>query len=85
MNLNFTQKLYIYIQKISIGAQKIDGSTLKTFKKVINNFQIKDKANRSRFFQETFLVANTKFEIILKIFFLKFNNINMIFDKKKLI
>ena len=48
---------------------------------VIADFQIKDKVGRPRFFQETFLVANTKFEIILKIFFLKINNVNMSFNK----
>ena len=52
---------------------------------IIGDFQIKNKVNGSKFFQETFLIANIKFEIILKIFFLKINNINMLFNKKTLI
>ena len=49
---------------------------------VIANFQVEDKASRPRFFQETFLVANTKFEIIWKMFFLKLININILFGKE---
>ena len=49
---------------------------------VIATFQIKDKVNKFKFFQKTFLVANTKFVIILKIFFLKITNANMFFSKK---
>ena len=45
---------------------------------------MKDKANRPRFFQETFLVADTKFEVILGISFLKINNANILFSKKYL-
>ena len=52
---------------------------------VITNFQIENKVDRFRFFQKTFLVANTKFEIILGIFFLKINNANILFDEKTLI
>lgn len=58
--------------------------TLKTFKMVIINFLIKNKADRLRFFHKTFLVTNTKFKVILRMFFLKINNIYMLFDKKTL-
>ena len=51
---------------------------------VIANFQIENKVNKPRFFQKIFLVANTKFEIILRIFFLKLNNTNMSFSEKTL-
>ena len=51
---------------------------------MIIDFQIEDKANRPRFFQKTILVANTKFEVILKMLFLKFNNSDMSFDKETL-
>ena len=33
-----------------VGAQKIDSSTLETFKIVIIDFQVKDKVGRPRFF-----------------------------------
>ena len=43
---------------------------------------MRDKAGISRFFQNIFLVAETKFEAVLGIFFLKIYNTNMSFDKK---
>ena len=39
MNPKFAQKLSFKVWKTNIGAQKIDGSTLETFKMVIVNFQ----------------------------------------------
>ena len=52
---------------------------------VIVDFQIEDKANRPRFFQKTFLVADTKFKVILKMPFLKISNVDMSFGKEILI
>ena len=49
---------------------------------VIIDFQVEDKASRPRFFQEIFLVADTKFEVILGMFFLKISNANMSFDEE---
>ena len=82
MNPNFAQKLGFKIWKTNVGAQKIDSSALETFEMVIADFQIENKANRPRFFQETFLVADTKFEIILEMLFLKISNTDVSFDKK---
>ena len=45
---------------------------------------MEDKANRSRFFQETFLIANIKFEVILGILFLKLSNADVLFGEKAL-
>ena len=45
---------------------------------------MEDKVNRPRFFQETFLMANIKFEVILEMFFLKLNNADISFGKKTL-
>ena len=84
MNPNIARKLGFKIWKTNIRAQKIDGSALETFEMVIADFQVEDKANRPRFFQEAFLVANIKFEIILGIFFLKLCNADMSFSKKTL-
>ena len=84
MNPNFTRKLGLKVQKTNVGAQKIDGSALKTFGMVIADFQVEDKANRPRFFQETFLVADTKFEVILGIPFLKISNTDVSFDEETL-
>ena len=84
MNPTFAQKLGFYIWKINVGVQKIDGSNLETFRIVIADLKIEDKASRSRFFQEIFLVADTKFEAILRMSFLKISNANMLFSKKTL-
>ena len=82
MNLDYAQKLGLKIRRTYIGAQKIDGSTLETFKMIIANFQVEDKASRPKFFQETFLVADTKFEIILRMLFLKISNAEVSFGEK---
>ena len=49
---------------------------------IITNFQIKNKANRLKFFEKTFLIADIKFEVILKMFFLKISKIDILFGKK---
>ena len=49
---------------------------------VITNFQVKDKINKPRFFQKIFLVADIKFELILRMSFLKISNADILFDEK---
>ena len=80
----YIEKLGLKTRKTNVGAQKINGSALETFGMVIANFQIEDKGGRPRFFQETFLVANTKFEMILGMPFLKISNANMAFGEETL-
>ena len=65
----YVEKLGLKTRKTNVGAQKIDGAALKTFGIVIADFQVEDKGSRPRFFQETFLVANTKFEVVLRMLF----------------
>ena len=84
MSPAYIEKLGLKTWKINIGAQKIDGSTLKTFGMVIVDFQIEDKASRPKFFQKPFLVADTKFEMILGMLFLKISNANMLFGENTL-
>ena len=45
---------------------------------------MEDKSGRPRFFQETFLVANTKFEVILGMPFLKISNADVAFIERTL-
>ena len=82
MNPDYIWKLGLKIRKINIGAQKINSSALETFEIVIANFQVEDKASRPRFFQETFLVANIKFKVILGMLFLKISNANVLFGTR---
>ena len=51
---------------------------------VIADFQVEDKGDKPRFFQEIFLLANTKFEMILRMLFLKTSNANVAFHKETL-
>ena len=51
---------------------------------VITDFQVKNKASKPRFFQEIFLVANIKFEVILRIFYLKISNADISFGERTL-
>ena len=44
--------------------------------------QIENKGGKPRFFQEIFLVANTKFDVILGMLFLKISNTDMSFGKE---
>ena len=82
MNPNFAQRLSLKVWKTNVGAQKIDSSALETFEMVIADFQVEDKTNKPRFFQKMFLVADTKFEVILRMSFLKISNANVLFGKK---
>lgn len=84
INPDCTQKLCFKVQKTSIKAQKINNSTLETFEIAIANFQVEDKVDKPRFFQEIFLIADTKFEVVLEMFFLKLSNADVLFGKKTL-
>ena len=46
---------------------------------------MQDKTNRLRYFEEIFLLADTKVEMVLGILFLKFSIIDMSFGDKTLI
>ena len=50
--------------------QKIDGTTLDNYEIVVAAFLVTDKANRVRFFEETFLVANISSEVVFGMFFI---------------
>ena len=51
---------------------------------VIADFQVENKGGRPRFFQETFLVADTKFEVVLGMPFLKISNADVGFGEETL-
>ena len=81
MSPAYAERLGLKIWKTNVGAQKIDGSTLETFGMVIADFQVENKGGRLRFFQEIFLVADTKFEVVLRMLFLKMSNANVAFGE----
>ena len=84
MSPAYIKRLGLKTRKTNVGAQKIDGSTYKIFGMVIADFQVEDKVGRPRFYQKTFLIADTKFEVILGMPFLKLSNANMSFSEKTL-
>ena len=77
----YAKRLGLKTWKTNVKAQKIDGSALETFGMMIADFQVEDKSSRPRFFRETFLVADIKFEVVLGMLFLKISNANIAFGK----
>ena len=80
----YAKKLGLQTQKTNVEAQKNDGSSLDTFEMVIAGFQVLDKQDRTRFFQETFLLANTIIKIILGMLFFTVSNTDIQFAEKEL-
>ena len=73
-------KLGLSIWPTGIGAQKIDGSALKTYGMVIAGFLIQDKTGKIQFFEKTFLLADTSIEVVLGMPFLALSNADIQFD-----
>ena len=84
MILAYVAKLGLKVCSTNVGAQKIDNSLFIIFEMVIAGFQMIEKLNRERFFQKTFLLANTSMNIVLKMLFLIFSNLDVQFANKEL-
>ena len=82
MNPAYAKKLGILVRKIDVGAQKIDGSYLDTFSMATAGFLLQDKLGKVRFFQETFLVADTRMEVVLGMPFLILSNADIRFAER---
>ena len=76
----FAAKLGLSTWPTSIGTQKIDDSALKTYGMVIARFSIQDKTGKIRFFDESFLLADTSIELVLRMPFLTLSNTNIQFE-----
>ena len=81
----YASKLGLWVHRIDIGAQKIDGSTFKTFGIVLASFQVGDKLERTRFFQETFLLADISTEVVLGMPFFALSHADVQLIEKELI
>ena len=75
----FAQVLGLTIRPMDVVAQKIDSTILDTFGIIITAFLVTDKANRIRFFEKTFLVANISLKIVFRMFFLTLSVVNVNF------
>ena len=84
INLTFTKQLGLPIQPTDIGAQNIDSIMLDTYKMVVTAFSVVDKANRVRFFEETFLVANVRPEVVFGLPFLTLSDVDVDFSGREL-
>ena len=80
----FVKELGLPIRPADIGAQKIDGITLDTYGMVVVAFSMTDKANRVRFFEETFLVANISLEVVFEMLFLTLSGADVDFLDREL-
>ena len=76
----FAAKLGLSTQITNVGAQKIDGSALKIYGKIIAEFWIQDEFGKIRFFQETFLLSDTSIDVVLGMSFLSLSNTDIQFD-----
>ena len=85
MNPAYAKKLRLRIGQTDVGAQKIDRSHLNTFGMVIADFSLQDKLRKIRFFQETFLIADTRMEIVLGMLFLTLSNADIPFVERELV
>ena len=80
----FAKELSLPIRPTDVGAQKIDGIRLETYEMVVAAFLMEDKANRVKFFEKTFLVANISPEVVLRMPFFTWSGANVDFLGRKL-
>ncbi len=80
----YATELGLTTRKTSVGAQKIDGALLETYGMVSAGFPLSNSKGRVRFFEETFLLANTCMEVVLGMPFLDLSNANFQFGAEEL-
>ena len=79
INQAFAQQLNLKIYKTNVRAQKINGTTLKTYEMVVSTFSVLDKDGRERFFEESFLLADVNLDVVLRMPFLTMSNADIDF------
>lgn len=80
MSQVFAYQLSLKIQKINIEAEKIDGTTLGTYGMIVFTFSMSDKNSRERFFEGSFLLADIKSDVVVRMSFLIISNIDIDFQ-----
>ena len=85
MILAYVLKLSVRVYHTNVGIQKIDDSILEIFGMVSASFQVENKLEKVRFFQETFLLADIIIKMFLDMLFLIFSNTNISYIEKQLI
>ena len=80
---SFAVKIGLTPKSTNIGALKIESSSLETYGKVSAEFLPQKCHRRVWCFEETFLLADTNTEVVLKMLFLFFSNIDFQCNVKK--
>ena len=62
----------------------MDDTMLDTYGMVVAAFSIKDKANRERFFEKTFIVTNVSLEVVFRMPFLILSRVDVNFLGREL-
>ena len=84
MTSAFAAKLGFSTRPTGVGAQKIDGSPLATYGIAVTAFSLQDSLGKVRFFEETFLLADTSMKVVLRILFLALSNADFQFEAERL-
>lgn len=84
LNSALAWSLNIIPRIANIGAQKIDGSSFRTYKMVYISFSLQDGCKTVRFFKKFFFLTDTNVKIVVRIHFLSSNNTNVKFDTERL-
>ena len=82
--LTLAKQLGLPIRLTEVGAQKIDGTMLDIHGMVVVAFSVLGKANRVRFFEEIFLVANVSPEVVFRMPFLTLSCADVDFSGQEL-
>ena len=77
--LTFAWELGLSIRLTDVKVQKINNTILDTFEIMVTAFAMTDKANRVRFFEKIFLVANVSPKVVFGMSFLIFNSADINF------
>lgn len=84
MQSSFLEKRGLRICKINVAGQKINGSRLETFVKIIALFQVDDKNIKFCFFEKTFRLANISMDVAFGMPFFILSNVEITFNNRVL-
>ena len=84
MHPAYVEKLGFVVQIINISAKKINGTIFEIYEMMVTAFLVTDQADKVRFFEKTFLVANFSPNVVLGIFFLILSGADVDFLKREL-
>ena len=80
----FAERLNLMVQTTNLSVQKINGIIFETYRMVVVTFSVIDQADRVKFFEKTFLVANVSPDMIFGMPFLILSSADVDFPKKEL-